>query len=67
MQALFDDAGEFEKLTTSGMVSRVPLPDGSIFRAAGRIDFVAHSLEFVAVPDWGTPVNTAALCAALAT
>jgi hypothetical protein len=67
VQAPFNPSGEFETLYTSGMVSRVPLPDGSVFRAAGRIDFVAHSFEFVAVPDWGTPVNTAALCAALAT
>jgi hypothetical protein len=65
VQAVFDKTGKFETLYTSGMVTRVPLPDGSVFRAAGRIDFVAHSFEFVAVPDWGTPANTAALCAAL--
>ena len=65
VQAYFDETGQPERVYTSGVVSRVPLPDGSVFRAAGRIDFVAHSFEFVPAPDWGTPVNTAALCAAL--
>ena len=67
VQARFDDAGELEHVYASGLVSRVPLPDGSVFRAAGRIDFVAHGFEFVPAPDWGTPVNTAAFCAALST
>lgn len=65
VQARFDDAGQFVQASGSGLVSRVPLPDGSVFRAAGRIDFLAHSFEFVPAPDWGTPVNTAAFCAAL--
>ena len=67
VQARFDGAGQLVQATASGLVSRVPLPDGSVFRAAGRIDFVAHGFEFVPAPDWGTPVNTAAFCAALST
>ena len=67
VQARFDGAGQLVEATASGLVSRVPLPDGSVFRAAGRIDFVAHGFEFVPAPDGGTPVNTAAFCAALST
>jgi len=48
-------------------VSRVPLPDGSVFFSAGRADFTVHpGVTFLISPDMGNPGNIAAFCAALA-
>jgi len=51
----------------SGLVEKVPLPDGSLFVSVGRVDFVAHpGVEFILSPDKGNPGNVAGFCAALA-
>jgi hypothetical protein len=63
-QLLFED-GELVHGYASGNVVRVPLPGGKVFRASGRVDFVARGADFILVPDVGTPVNTGAFCAAL--
>jgi hypothetical protein len=66
VQVLFDD-GVFTHLYASGVMSRVPLPDGTVFLSAGRVDFAAHpGAEFLIVPDVGRSGNVAAFCAALA-
>ena len=49
----------------TGVAARIPLPDGSIFLSAGRIDFVGHPGEpFILTPDTGRAGNLAAFCAA---
>ena len=48
-----------------GLVVRVPLPDGSEFHAAGRVDFSQQLDDFVSVPDSGSSRNADAFCAAL--
>ena len=66
IQILFED-GEVTHLYASGIVARVPLPDGTVFLSAGRLDFVAHpGAEFRVVPDVGRSGDVAAFCAALA-
>ena len=51
----------------TGVQSRIPLPDGSTFLSAGRLDFVAHPGEtFILTPDTGRAGNVAGFCAALA-
>jgi hypothetical protein len=51
----------------TGVQARIPLPDGSTFLSAGRIDFVGHPGEpFILTPDTGRAGNLAAFCAALA-
>ena len=53
LQILFED-GEVTHIYASGVVARVPLPDGTVFLSAGRLDFVAHpEAEFRIVPDVG--------------
>jgi hypothetical protein len=66
IQVLFED-GEVAHVYASGVVARVPLPDGTVFLSAGRLDFAAHpGSEFRIVPDVGRSGDVAAFCAALA-
>jgi hypothetical protein len=66
IQVLFED-GEVTHVYASGVVARVPLPDGTVFLSAGRLDFAAHpGSEFRIVPDVGRSGDVAAFCAALA-
>jgi hypothetical protein len=66
LQILFED-GEVTHIYASGVVARVPLPDGTVFLSAGRLDFAAHpGSDFRIVPDVGRSGNVAAFCAALA-
>ena len=67
-QFAVDDTGMVVRVVGTGVAVRVPLPDGSTFQAAGKINFLLHPFEdFVAVPDFGTPVNVDAFCEALGT
>ncbi len=66
IQVLFED-GEVTHVYASGVGERVPLPDGTVFLSAGRLDFAAHpEAEFRIVPDVGRSGDVAAFCAALA-
>ena len=66
LRVLFED-GEVTHIYASGLVERVPLPDGTVFHSAGRLDFVAHpESEFRIVPDVGRSGDVAVFCAALA-
>jgi hypothetical protein len=66
IQVLIEDGVETH-VYASGVVARVPLPDGTVFLSAGRVDFVAHpGSEFRIVPDVGRSGDVAAFCAALA-
>jgi len=66
IDVLFED-GEVTHVYASGVVERVPLPDGTVFLSAGRLDFAAHpGSDFRIVPDVGRSGNVAAFCAALA-
>jgi hypothetical protein len=52
---------------TFNIQERVPLPDGTVFLSAGRLDFAAHpGSDFRIVPDVGRSGDVAAFCAALA-
>ena len=66
LRVLFED-GEVTHVYASGLVERVPLPDGTVFLSAGRLDFAAHpGSDFRIVPDVGRSGDVAAFCAALA-
>jgi hypothetical protein len=66
IQVLFE-GGEVTHVYASGLVERVPLPDGTVFLSAGRLDFAAHpGSDFRIVPDVGRSGDVAAFCAALA-
>jgi hypothetical protein len=66
IQVLFED-GEVTHVYASGLVERIPLPDGTVFLSAGRLDFAAHpGSDFRIVPDVGRSGDVAAFCAALA-
>jgi hypothetical protein len=61
----FDQSGNLH-VYTAGVITRVPLPDGSTFFAAGRVDASANPFAIYFTPDSGHSTNVAALCAALA-
>ncbi|WP_146237451.1 hypothetical protein [Georgenia satyanarayanai] len=49
----------------TGLVLRVPLPDGTTFLSAGRLDFVVTGQDFAATPQVGLSGDLDALCGAL--
>jgi hypothetical protein len=64
--ALFDSSGNITQLHADGVIERVPLPDGSVFQSAGRVDFAAHGFpDFTITSDWGSATNLTGFCAAL--
>ncbi len=65
-RALFDAGGAFTHFFEAGVLARVPLPDGTVFLGAGRVDFVLNgSPTFSFTPDRGTSGNVARFCLAL--
>lgn len=66
LEVLFDSSGNVTHVFASGLVEKIPLPDGSLFVSAGRLDFAAHpGATFLLSPDKGNPGNVAGFCAAL--
>jgi hypothetical protein len=65
-QIVFDPAGTAVHAYASGEVVRIPLPDGSVFFSAGRLDFVTFGGQYAVTPQVGLSGDTSALCAALA-
>jgi hypothetical protein len=66
IDVLFDSDGNVTHLFANGIVEKVPLPEGSLFITAGRVDFAAHGFPgFLITPDVGATVNLAGFCAAL--
>jgi hypothetical protein len=62
-----DSNGDPTAVIASGVVEKVPLPDGSFFVSAGRANFVDHpGVTFLLSPDSGAQGNVAGFCAALA-
>jgi hypothetical protein len=67
MEVLFDSSGNVTHVFADGVLAKIPLPDGSLFVSAGRVDFTAHpGAIFILSPDKGNPGNVAGFCAALA-
>jgi hypothetical protein len=58
--------GTFASYYATGGVERVPLPDGSVFWSAGRIDWLSSGTNFMITPTTGHSGNVAGFCAALA-
>jgi hypothetical protein len=57
--------GDLVKAHASGVLEKVRLPDGSTFMAAGRVDFLAATADFIVEPDSGVSKNLDAFCDAL--
>jgi len=67
LEILFDSSGNPTHGYADGITEKIPLPDGSLFISAGRLDFAAHpGATFILSPDKGNPGNVAGFCAALA-
>ena len=64
-QIIFDPSGNVVHAYASGQVVRIPLPDGSVFFSAGRLDFVTFAGQFALTPQVGVSGDVSALCAAL--
>ena len=66
VEILFDSDGNVTHVFADGVTEKIPLPDGSLFISAGRLDFVAHpGAACILSPDKGNPGNVAGFCAAL--
>jgi len=62
----FDRDGNLTHYVAHGLVMKLPLPDGSTFVTAGKVNWLNHLDDaFVVEPDWGTPADQARFCAAL--
>jgi hypothetical protein len=67
IRILFESNGAIAHAVFHGVVEKVVLPDGSLFLAAGLVDFAAHGFpEALIAPDKGTSGNVEGFCAALA-
>jgi hypothetical protein len=68
IEAQFDSAGNVIRYFAQGIILRVPLPNGTMFVSAGRVDILTHpSINgYIFTPDWGHSGNLSALCAAIA-
>jgi hypothetical protein len=65
IDAVFKD-GQVTNVFADGLVEKVPLPDGTLFLSAGRLDFAAPGNPiFRITPDVGRSGNLEAFCAAL--
>ena len=65
-EVLFDSSGNVTHIFGNGLVETIPLPDGSLFISAGRLDFTQHpGVKFILSPDMGHTGDLAAFCAAL--
>jgi hypothetical protein len=66
LMAFFDGSGNITQEYADGIQERVPLPDGSIFQSAGRVNFAAQGFpSFTITPDAGSALNLAGFCTAL--
>jgi hypothetical protein len=64
---LYNSSGAVTHEYADGVTEKIPLPDGSLFISAGRVDFTAHpDVSFILSPDKGNPGNIEGFCAALA-
>jgi hypothetical protein len=67
IRILLDSTGAIAHAFFDGVVEKVVLPDGSLFLAAGLVDFAAHGFpEALIAPDKGTSGKVEGFCAALA-
>jgi hypothetical protein len=64
----FDSSGNITDAVITGVIVKVPLPDGGLFISAGWVDFLARGLtQFIDYPtDLGASVNLDRFCEALA-
>jgi hypothetical protein len=65
IDVVFKD-GQVTNVFADGLVEKVPLPDGTLFLSAGRLDFAPPgNPDFRITPDVGRSGNLEAFCAAL--
>ena len=61
-----DSSGILTPVVATGVIEKVPLPDGSLFITAGLVIYAAHPGVWIFSADKGNPGNVAGFCAALA-
>lgn len=58
MEYILNSDGELIHQYVTGVATRVPLPDGTMFISAGRTDWMAHPDDpYILIPDHGPCVN----------
>jgi hypothetical protein len=63
---IYDSSGNIVHAYYTGVVERIPLPDGDTFLSVGRIDQVTSDNPAALTPDVGRSGDLVSLCAALA-
>lgn len=66
IQVTTDADGNNIQGSQTGTLVRVPLPDGTTFMVAGRVNVLSAQTDYISHPDSGTTRNLDGLCAALA-
>jgi hypothetical protein len=66
IQVTNDGAGNTIKGFQTGVIVRVPLPDGEVFQVSGRADALNAQTDYISAPTHGVTRNLDALCAFLA-
>jgi hypothetical protein len=61
----YDNSGQVVDVAASGLVEKVPLPDGTMFVSAGRVTLTSGEEPFLLVPEVGRSGDISALCSAL--
>ena len=65
IQTNYDADGNPVSGFQTGVIVRVPLPDGSNFQVSGRADALNATTDYIAAPTHGVTKNLDGLCAAL--
>jgi hypothetical protein len=61
----FDQDGNIVRAVQTGIIVRVPLPNGDTFIVAGRADAIEQDTDFIIAPTNGVTRNLDGFCAAL--
>ena len=65
IQATFDQEGNIVKAFQTGVIVRIPLPNGETFQVSGRADNLNALTDYISAPTHGVARNLDALCAYL--
>jgi len=65
LQVTFDADGNVVRASQTGMIVRVPLPDGTVFQVSGRANVLTAAVDYISIPTNGVSKNRDGLCAYL--
>lgn len=66
IQSTFDEEGNLLQYSQTGVIVRIPLPNGDTFSVTGRADVLNLQTDFISAPTYGVTRNLDGFCAYLA-